>query len=63
MTRWSGPEYRQACFAVAEQDNVADREMEIPPADAFPHEGFETRTAMVERYRELGTLLTVGIAP
>ena len=66
MTRWSGPEYREAFrkagLAVASQDTIPDREVEIPPADAFPTDEFETREAMVERYRELGTLLTVGVA-
>ncbi|MFB6303574.1 MAG: class I SAM-dependent methyltransferase [Haloferacaceae archaeon] len=67
MTRWSADEYRtafrEAGFHVAAQDNVADRETEIPPAEAFPTEDWESREAMVERYRELGTLLTVGVAP
>lgn len=66
MTLWSRAEYREAFraagLAVASQDNVPDREVEIPPATAFPHEGFETRAAMVERYRTLGTLLTVGVS-
>ena len=66
MTRWSAPEYREAFseagLAVASQDTIPDREIEIPPADAFPTDEFETREAMVERYRELGTLLTVGVA-
>ncbi|MEF8773485.1 MAG: class I SAM-dependent methyltransferase [Halobacteriales archaeon] len=65
MTRWSAREYREAFrgagFHVASQDNVPDREIEIPPAEAFPTDGFETREAMVERYRDLGTLLTVGV--
>ena len=67
MTRWDRGEYREAFreagLYVAEQDNIPDREMEIPPEDAFPTEDFDTREAMVERYRELGTLLTVGVAP
>jgi arsenite methyltransferase len=67
MTRWDRREYREAFreagLFVAEQDNIPDRETEIPPAAAFPTEDFETREAMVERYRELGTLLTVGVAP
>jgi ubiquinone/menaquinone biosynthesis C-methylase UbiE len=67
MTRWSGPEYREAFrdagLHVAEQDTVADRDVEIPPADEFPTEDWQTREAMVERYRTLGTLLTVGVAP
>jgi len=67
MTRWSGPEYREAFrdagLVVAEQDNIPDRETDIPPASAFPTEDWETREAMVERYREYGTLLTVGVVP
>jgi SAM-dependent methyltransferase len=67
MTCWSAPEYRRAFrdagLHVASQDNIPDRETEIPSAPAFPHDGFETREDMVERYRELGTLLTVGVAP
>jgi len=67
MTRWSAREYREAFraagFHVAGQDNVPDRETEIPPAEAFPTEGWDTREAMVERYREYGTLLTVGVVP
>ena len=67
MTRWTRPEYRRAFrdagFHVATQDNVPDRETEIPPADGFPTEDWETREAMVERYREFGTLLTVGVVP
>jgi ubiquinone/menaquinone biosynthesis C-methylase UbiE len=67
MTRWSATEYRaafrEAGFHVVGQDNVPDRGTEIPPADAFPTESWDTREAMVERYREFGTLLTVGVAP
>lgn len=67
MTRWDRDEYRaafqEAGLYVAEQDNVPDRETEIPAASAFPYEGYETRDDMVERYRTLGTLLTVGVAP
>ena len=67
MSLWSRAEYRQAFreagFHVACQDNVPDREIEIPPADEFPLEEWETREEMVERYRELGTLLTVGVVP
>ncbi|GAD52570.1 LOW QUALITY PROTEIN: 24-sterol C-methyltransferase [Halarchaeum acidiphilum MH1-52-1] len=67
MTRWSRGEYREAFreagLHVAEQDTVPDREIEIPDESAFPHEAFETREAMVERYRRWGTLLTVGVAP
>jgi ubiquinone/menaquinone biosynthesis C-methylase UbiE len=67
MTRWSAEQYREAFrdagLHVAEQDNVPDREIEIPPADAFPTDDWETREAMVERYLRYGTLLTVGVAP
>lgn len=66
MTRWSEREYREsfreAGLSVAGQDNIPDREIEIPPEDEFPIENWETRDAMVERYRDLGTLLTVGVA-
>ena len=66
MTRWSADEYRdafrEAGLAVAVQDNVPDREITIPPAGEFPTEDWETREAMVERYREFGTLVTVGVA-
>jgi len=65
MTRWSASEYREAFreagFAVAVQDNVPDRDIDIPPESEFPTEDFETREAMVERYREYGTLVTVGV--
>lgn len=67
MARWSGKEYleafREAGFYVAAQTNVPDVETEIPPADEFPTEEWDTREAMVERYREFGTLLTVGVVP
>jgi len=67
MTRWDTDEYRDAFrdagLHVAEQDTIPDREVEIPDADAFPYEGFDTRADMIERYRTLGTLLTVGVAP
>jgi len=67
MTRWSRAEYRdafrEAGFHVAEQDAIPDEEVEIPPAEAFPTEDWESRTAMVEHYREHGTLLTVGVVP
>ncbi|WP_435099198.1 class I SAM-dependent methyltransferase [Halarchaeum sp. P4] len=67
MTRWSKAEYREAFreagLFVAEQDNVADRDVEIPDASEFPYEGFASREAMVDRYRRWGTLLTVGVAP
>ncbi|WP_256288465.1 class I SAM-dependent methyltransferase [Halobellus inordinatus] len=67
MTRWSADEYRkkfrEAGLHVAEQDSIPDREIEIPPAEAFPTDDWESREAMVERYRTHGTLLTVGVAP
>jgi ubiquinone/menaquinone biosynthesis C-methylase UbiE len=67
MTRWSYEEYRaafrRAGFHVAEQDTIPDRETEIPPEEEFPTDEWETREAMVERYRTYGTLLTVGVVP
>ncbi|EMA42752.1 class I SAM-dependent methyltransferase [Halococcus saccharolyticus] len=67
MTRWGMAEYRdvfrEAGFHVASQDTIPDREIEIPPDEEFPTDGFDTRTAMVERYRTHGTLLTVGVVP
>jgi SAM-dependent methyltransferase len=67
MTRWNRAEYREAFrdagLYVAEQDTIADREIDIPPAEAFPTDDWETRAAMVDRYRTWGTLLTVGVAP
>ena len=67
MIRWSEREYRErfraAGFHVAGQDRIPDTETTIPPAGEFPTEDFETREAMVERYREHGTLLTVGVVP
>ncbi len=67
MTRWNRAQYREAFLEaglhVAEQDTIPDLETEIPDAEAFPTEDWDTREAMVERYREYGTLLTVGVAP
>jgi len=67
MVRWTEAEYRErfraAGFHVAGQDRIPDTETEIPPASEFPTADFETREAMVERYREHGTLLTVGVVP
>jgi arsenite methyltransferase len=72
LTLWSRAEYREAFreagLHVAGQDNLPDRETEIPPETEFPYRAsdttvFETRAEMVERYRTLGTLLTVGVAP
>jgi len=66
MHLWSARRYREAFreagLAVAQQDNVPDRDIEIPPSEAFPTEEWETREAMVERFRTYGTLLTVGVA-
>ncbi|MFB6207616.1 MAG: class I SAM-dependent methyltransferase [Haloglomus sp.] len=66
MTRWSRDQYREAFrdagLYVAGQDNIPDRETEIPPASEFPTEEWETRENMIERYRTFGTLLTVGVA-
>jgi ubiquinone/menaquinone biosynthesis C-methylase UbiE len=67
MTRWSAREYREAFreagFHVGVQQNVPDREVEIPAASAFPTEEWDTREAMIERYRVHGTLVTVGVVP
>ena len=67
MTLWSRERYREAFrtagFAVAGQDTIPDDDVEIPPASEFPTDGWETRGAMVDRYRTWGTLLTVGVAP
>ena len=67
MTRWDRAAYRRAFrdggLHVAEQDTIPDREVEIPPADAFPTDDWEDREAMVDRYRTWGTLLTVGVTP
>ncbi len=66
MTRWNRSQYREAFresgLFVAEQDNIPDREVPIPAEDAFPTEEWDSRDEMVERYREFGTLLTVGVA-
>jgi ubiquinone/menaquinone biosynthesis C-methylase UbiE len=67
MQLWSKREYREAFreadLYVAEQETIPDREISIPPKEAFPTEDWETREAMVDRYRTHGTLLTVGVAP
>jgi ubiquinone/menaquinone biosynthesis C-methylase UbiE len=66
MLRWDREQYREAFraagFAVAEQDTIPDREIEIPPAEAFPTDDWNSRDAMIDRYRSWGTLLTVGVA-
>ncbi len=65
MTRWNRSQYREAFreagLSVAEQDNIPDRDIQIPTEDAFPTEDWDSRDEMVERYREFGTLLTVGV--
>jgi ubiquinone/menaquinone biosynthesis C-methylase UbiE len=67
MQLWSRQEYRDlfrtAGLHVAPQETIPDEEIDIPPADAFPTEEWETREAMIDRYRTWGTLLTVGVAP
>lgn len=67
MTLWGRGEYRRAVrddgSHVGEQDQVPDLETETPPDEAYPTDAFETRSTMVERYSELGTLLAVGVAP
>lgn len=67
MTCWSEKQYRDAFrdagLVVAQQDRIPDRETEIPPEGEFPHKEFESREEMVERFREHGTLLTVGVCP
>ena len=67
MTLWDYEQYREAFreagFVVAEQDTIPDRETEVPPESEFPTDDWESREAMVERYREFGTLLTVGVVP
>jgi ubiquinone/menaquinone biosynthesis C-methylase UbiE len=66
MVCWSEREYREAFraagFAVASQDRIPDRETDIPPESEFPTEEWECRENMVERYRDHGTLLTIGVA-
>jgi ubiquinone/menaquinone biosynthesis C-methylase UbiE len=67
MTLWNREKYREAFHEaglyVAEQDCIADREVDIPPKEEFPTEDWETSEAMYDRYRRWGTLLTVGVAP
>ena len=66
MTLWDADTYREAFrnvgLAVASQERIPDEETEIPPESEFPTEDWESREAMVERFREHGTLLTVGVA-
>jgi Methylase involved in ubiquinone/menaquinone biosynthesis len=67
MQLWSHEQYREAFreagLHVVSQDTIPDRETEIPPSEAFPTAEWESREAMVDRYRVHGTLLTVGVAP
>jgi hypothetical protein len=67
MSLWSRREYRDlfrdAGLSVAAQTTIPDDDIDIPPADEFPTDDWETRAAMVDRYRTWGTLLTVGVAP
>lgn len=67
MRLWNRQQYResfrQGGLHVAEQDTIPDREIEIPSTEEFPTEEWETREAMIDRYRTWGTLLTVGVAP
>jgi ubiquinone/menaquinone biosynthesis C-methylase UbiE len=67
MALWTRGDYRRAFreagLVVAEQDEIPDREVEIPPEEEFPTEEWERREAMIDRYRRHGTLLTVGVAP
>lgn len=67
MVLWSAEQYRKnfskAGFSIAKQDNIPDRKINIPPEEGFPTGSWQTRKEMVERYREYGTLLTVGIKP
>ena len=67
MQLWDRERYREAFreagLHVAEQDTIPDREIEIPSAAAFPTDDWDRREDMVDRYREWGTLLTVGVAP
>jgi hypothetical protein len=67
MSLWSQQEYRalfrKGGLFVATQDTIPDEEVDIPPEEAFPTDEWETRAAMIDRYRTWGTLLTVGVAP
>jgi hypothetical protein len=55
--------FREGGLLVATQDTIPDEDIDIPPETAFPTDEWETRDAMVDRYRTWGTLLTVGVAP
>lgn len=56
-------QFREGGLHVAAQETIPDEEIEIPPEGAFPTDSWETRDAMVDRYRTWGTLLTVGVNP
>lgn len=67
MTLWNRRQYREkfreAGLHVATQDRIPDRDIEIPDADAFPTDEWDSRDAMIDRYQVNGTLLTVGVSP
>jgi ubiquinone/menaquinone biosynthesis C-methylase UbiE len=67
MILWNRQEYRdafrEAGLFVAEQEMIPDTETDIPPESEFPTEDWESREVMYERFREHGTLLTVGVSP
>ena len=67
MKLWNRDEYREAFreggLYIAEQDTIPDEGIEIPPKNEFPTKEWESREAMVDRYRTWGTLLTVGVTP
>jgi hypothetical protein len=67
MYLWSQQEYRtlfrKSGLSVATQDTIPDEDIDIPPESEFPTEEWETRAAMIDRYRTWGTLLTVGVTP
>ncbi len=67
MQLWDRKRYREAFreagLYVSSQETIPDEETEIPPVEAFPTDSWESREAMVDRYRTWGTLLTVGVAP
>jgi len=44
------------------EERIIGENLHWDDAEQFPTEGFDTREAMVERYRTYGTLLTVGVA-
>ena len=67
MQLWDRTRYREAFreagLCVATQGTIPDEETEIPPAESFPTDSWESREAMIDRYRTWGTLLTVGVHP